>query len=319
MLRYLSSLSRISLVASILIFTTCKKADDNSEQVKKESVINLLNINLNSDSLKSYAAFLEKMGTRFALANNHRVVADKIKDKFISFGIADCKLDSFQIKKTYKNLEYNQWQYNVIATIKGLVNPDSVSIICAHYDNILKKADPFLISYGANDNACGVASVIEMARVMMKNNYHPSNTIEFIAFAAEEIGMLGSYDYSNKSKKAGKNIKMVINNDMIAYQQGSEPSAWVVNIMDYDNSHDLRTKAEKICSKYTLMTFYNDNVFNKFGDCYPFFKNDYKAVFFTSTILDPYHHTIDDVSAKCNFEYCREITKLCCALLVDNN
>jgi Zn-dependent M28 family amino/carboxypeptidase len=308
----------ITFIVLCFLFISCKK-DDESEKKYKESLIQLLNSDISADSIEANVTWLENMGTRFCLAENHRSVAVMIKNKFASFGITNSRLDSFLITKTYRNITYQQYQYNVLATIWGSVNVDSVSVIGAHYDNILKTGDPFSIVYGANDNGSGLSAALEIARVMKKNNYTPSNTIEFVAFGAEEIGLFGSLYYAGQANLAGKKIKMMLNNDMIAYQSGDDPSSWIVNIIDYDNSFDLRKKAEAICRKYTQMSFFTDNTFNKQSDSYPFYKNDYKALFFASTTLDPNYHTLNDVAANCNFGYCREITKISCALLVDNN
>jgi len=308
----------LSILVLCLFIASCKK-DDDSERKHKESLIQLLNNEISADSLESYVIWLQNMGTRFSLADNHRSVAVNIKNKFVSFGISNSRLDSFLITKTYRNITYQQYQYNVLATIFGSEHPDSVSIIGAHYDNILKEGDPFAVVYGANDNASGTAAVLELARVMMKNNYTPANTIEFVAFEAEEIGLFGSLYYGSQANLAGKKIKMMLNNDMIAYQTGDDPASWVVNIMDYENSYGLRKKAEAICSKYTQMSFTTDNTFNKQSDSYPFYRYGYMAVFFFATTLDPNYHTLNDVAASCNFGYCREIVKINCALLVDNN
>lgn len=318
MKKHFSLLNVLTAMAVCLILVTCKK-DDDSEKQQKDSLIKLLNNDISADSLEAYVIWLENMGTRFCLADNHRSVAVKIKNKFASFGITNSRLDSFLITKTYRDITYQQYQYNVLATIFGSEHPDSVSVIGAHYDNILKTGDPFSIVYGANDNASGTAAALELARVMMKNNYAPSNTIEFVAFGAEELGLFGSLYYAGQANLHGKKIKMMLNNDMIAYQTGDDPAGWIVNIMDYENSYDLRKKAELICSKYTQMSFTTDNTFNKQSDSYPFFKNGYKSVFFFATTLDPNYHTLNDAAVNCNFGYCREITKICCALLVDNN
>ena len=74
---------------------------------------------------------------------------------------------------------------------------------------------------GANDNASGVAAALELARVMRKNNFSPRNTIEFIAFGAEELGLYGSKAYAAQANGSSKKIKMMLNNDMIAYEPGS--------------------------------------------------------------------------------------------------
>jgi hypothetical protein len=308
------------LLLAVLAFltTTCTK-DDNSEEIRKETLTYHLNKEISADTLESLVAWMQDMGTRFALSGNHRAVAKKIQNRFIMMGYPDARLDSFMIYKTYQNINYQQWQYNITATLEGNSYPDSICVIGGHYDNNLRTGDPFSVVPGANDNASGVAAAMEIARVMKENNYSPRNTIEFIAFGSEEIGLYGSSYYVTYARQQSRKIKLMLNNDMIAYQPGNNQSDWTVNMNDYDNSHFLRKNAEEMCTRFTVLKYTNDNTYNKQSDSYPFFLANYKAVFFASVILDPNYHTLNDLTANCNFEYCREIVKLCCALLVDNN
>jgi hypothetical protein len=301
-----------------LVIVTCTR-DEDSEAVRRESLTRKLADDINADSLASYAAWLEGMGTRFALADNHRDVAMAIAKKFKTLGYSNTMLDSFMLDRTYDNIRYQQWQYNVIASIEGTMFPDSVCIVGAHYDNILKTGDPFSVVPGANDNASGVAAALELARVIRKNNFSPRNTIEFIAFGAEELGLHGSRAYASQANKSSKKIRMMLNNDMIAYEPGTDPSAWNVILKDYDNSHDLRQEAERMCLKYTSLSYTNDNTYNQQSDSYPFFEQGYKALFFFSDTMDPGYHSLTDRSVNCNFAYCREIVKISCAQLVYNN
>jgi hypothetical protein len=302
----------------LLFLTTCRK-DDGSEELTKESITIKLNNNISADSLESTVTWLQDKGTRFALSGNHRAIAQSILKRFKLIGYNDSRIDSFWINRTFQSVIYQQWQYNVVATLSGSIHPDSVCIIGAHYDNNLRTGDPFIIVPGANDNASGVAGAIEIARVMKLNNYKPRNTIEFIAFGAEELGLYGSFAYASYSGQTLKKIIFMLNNDMVAYQPGNNQSGWIVNINDYDNSHTLRKKAEDLCSRFTVLKFQNDNTYNKQSDSYPFFVNGFKALFFASSNVDPNYHTLNDLVANCNFDYCREILKLNCALLVYAN
>jgi Zn-dependent M28 family amino/carboxypeptidase len=217
---------------------------------------------------------------------------------------------------------YEQWQYNVIATLEGSTYPDSISIIGGHYDNTLRSTspgDPLVTAYGANDNASGVAAALEVARVMKKNSYQPKNTILFIAYGAEELGLLGSYDLSNKSKYNNEKIRMMLDNDMIAYEPSANPASWFVDIMDYDNSHDLRLRSEDLVHQYTVLDHVNINTYNKQSDSYPYSLKGYEALFFFANSSDPNYHTLNDIAANCNFEYCREVVNISVALLVDKN
>ena len=279
----------------------------------------LLTSDISSDSLESFVIWMQGMGTRFALSDGHRNVAIKIKNRFISMGYSDTKIDSFLVIKTYNSVNYEQWQYNITAILEGSLSSDSVSILGGHYDNILGSGDPFTIVPGANDNASGVAAALEIARVMKKNNYIPKNPIRFIAFGSEELGLIGSNAYASDAAINNLKVKFMLNNDMITYEPDNNKTNWAVNIMDYPGSEFLLTEAEQLCSKYTVLQYFNDNTHNKQSDSYPFFTNGYKALFFFSQKIDPNYHTLNDLASNCNFEYCKEIVKISCAILVNRN
>jgi leucyl aminopeptidase len=308
----------VFLISGILVlFRGCKKEDH--EKARKQAIVQALVNDINADSLEADVIWLQSFGTRFSLAGNHRSVAERIRKRFIKMGFDKAVLDSFYVNKTYRNVTYDQWQYNVIATIEGIVYADSLSVIGAHYDDIVTVGDPFSEAPGANDNASGVASVLEIARVMKKQSFKPQGTIKFIAFGAEEIGLLGSRDFASDPDGFSSKIRFMLNFDMVAYEPGSLPASWQVNIIDYDNSHSLRKEAEQMSVRYTLLQFKNDNTYFKSSDSYPFFTNGYKALFFFSASGDPYYHTSNDLVVNYNFNYCREVVRTGCAVLADKN
>jgi leucyl aminopeptidase len=310
-------LSVIFLFAAVAIIS-CKK-ETTPIKPAKEILTEELTGEINADSVLALITWFQNMGTRFALSDTRKSVALKIKNRFISLGYTDTKLDSFQISKTWRNILYFQWQYNVIATLPGSLNPDSVSIVGGHYDDILTTGDPTTITPGANDNASGISATMEIARVLKKKNWMPESTIKFVAFGSEEQGLLGSTDYVAKASQRGEKIKMMLNHDMIAYETSNDKLTWIVNIIDYDNSHDLRTFAQSMCTKYTVLNYINVNTYNKQSDSYPFSLYGYKALFFFSYDSDPNYHTLNDLVTYCNPEYCAEIAKVSCALLVNKD
>lgn len=295
-----------------ILLNSCSKDEESDSP---DSYISSFTQEINADSLASYVNWLQSMKTRFMLADNHRSVAFQIKNRFIEMGYTDTRIDSFKNICTFKQVVYQTWQYNVIATLNGSTYPDSICIIGAHYDNYSKNSDPFISAPGANDNASGIAATLEIARVMQNKNFIPKTTIQFVAFAAEELGLLGSRDYASKIQK----VKMMLNNDMIAFWSGTDPSLWTVNIADYTNSTSLRMNAQRICSLYTNLKTNNNNQYNKQSDSYSFYLNGYKAIFFESNGVDNYYHTASDITSNCNFNYLKEVVKVSCALLVDGN
>lgn len=315
----LSSNSFYLIELLLLVFLTVACTRENAEEIRKDALTHTLLNDIRADSLEDKIVWLQEMGTRFSLAENHRDVSERIKNRFISMGYNDAKIDSFHVIKIFREVSYDQWQYNVIATIEGNKYPDSLCVLGGHYDNNLTSGDPFITVPGANDNASGVATVLEMARVMRKNNYSPSTTIKFVAFGAEEIGLLGSSSFAGNPDGFNTRIRFMLNFDMTAYETDANSASWCVNIIDYDNSHKLRGDAERICLKYTSLNYKNDNTNYKRSDSYPFFLYGYKALFFYSDKTDPNLHTINDLPENCNFAYCSEIAKLACALIVNKN
>lgn len=307
----------IAMIFGAVLFTGCKKTDE--EQERKEFWTNTLLEDINADSIGAYIGWLQNMGTRFAFSDDRKTVALKIAGNFKRLGYAETVLDSFYIDRTYKGVVYRQYQYNVIATLPGEMGYDSVCVMGAHYDSILGSGNPFASAPGANDNASGVAAMLETARVMKLNKYQPRNTIRFVAFAAEELGLLGSSDYATKMRTGFEKIMVMLNNDMIAYETDADQAKWKVNIIDYNNSHYLRKVAEQLCFAHTALGNFNDNTNYNRSDSYSFFSNGFKALFFFSAKADPNYHTLNDLSSNCNFAYCREVVKLNCAILAGRN
>lgn len=103
----------------------------------------------------------------------------------------------------------NQTSQNVIGVRKpkGIKNPDIV-YVTSHYDSVPEAP-------GANDNASGTSTVLELARIM--KNIPTDKEIRFITFGAEEIGLVGSRYYVSKlSGEEIKRSKANFNLDMVA-------------------------------------------------------------------------------------------------------
>jgi len=97
---------------------------------------------------------------------------------------------------------------NVAGELTGAKTPENIYVIGAHYDHI--KGD----RPGGDDNASGVAGVLEAARVLSR--YPFESTIRFICFNAEEDGLWGSKDYvKNHVVPGDENIAGMINLDLI--------------------------------------------------------------------------------------------------------
>lgn len=147
-----------------------------------------------------------------------------------------------QINRDFKTIELevnqqffrNYQSQNVIGLIKGSVEPDSIIIVSAHYDHLGKMGDEIYFP-GANDNASGVSMLLNLAHHYTKKD-SPSKTIVFIAFGAEESGILGSRYFIENPIINLENINFDINLDVIG--TGSE-GLMVVNGAIHEKAFNL--------------------------------------------------------------------------------
>jgi hypothetical protein len=103
---------------------------------------------------------------------------------------------------------------NVVATLKGSVTPERIYVVSGHLDSrntiVTNAIDD---APGADDDAAGVAVIMELARVMAKHN--PESTIVFTAVDGEEQGLFGSANQATLYKAAGANIEGMFSNDIM--------------------------------------------------------------------------------------------------------
>ncbi|NTV83781.1 MAG: M20/M25/M40 family metallo-hydrolase, partial [Bacteroidales bacterium] len=232
----------LSTALFFLLLSGAAAQERNREQSTDSTLINALG-QVRSDSLLSYVQTLQDFGTRFMIAPNRKEIATWIMDKFISFGLTEVRLDSFACY-TYVNappyivFDTTTWQYNVEAKITGSVNPACEIVMMGHYDDCVPDSDPLALTPGADDNASGVAALLESARVIMETGHQPRQTFIFLATAAEELMYVsdcGSRHYAQEAASEGRDLSMVINNDMISWND----SSWTILLNNDINSQRI--------------------------------------------------------------------------------
>ena len=131
------------------------------------------------------------------------LAADYIAEQFKEAGLEAIGGDYFQSWKTdIKDLGSDIELKNVIGFIHGTDHhhDDESVVIAAHYDHLglgwpdVRKGNEGKIHFGADDNASGVAVLLELARVLSKT-LKPKRNVVFVALTAEEAGLLGSSHY----------------------------------------------------------------------------------------------------------------------------
>ncbi len=238
---------------------------------------------VNSVSYDSYRGYLGYPGdggnplfthtgdSRFYDTLQHDLARTNIFNHFSGLGLTT-SLDSF----TYNSGTY----HNVVAVKPGLVRPDDIYILGAHYDSV---ACP-----GADDNASGVAGVMEAARAMAAFDYEA--TVIFIAFDVEEMGLYGSKAYAGAAAGRGDNILGMISLDMLAYNVGGFNQA---EIWGHESSAPLKLSLAAAVQTYGGLEVTVGGPLD-YSDHAPFEAEGYQAALLIEADGNPYYHTTFD-------------------------
>ncbi len=136
---------------------------------------------------------------------------------------------------------------NCVATISGSITPEKEYLIVAHYDGPLGNTP------GADDNASGTAAALEAIRIL--KNYKFESTIRLVATSGKETALLGSRHYVASAKAQRRDIRLVVNLDMIGYPvtadtariiagsyRGSSP--YLDSVLAYNSRYDVGLKVD---------------------------------------------------------------------------
>ncbi len=105
-------------------------------------------------------------------------------------------------------------QPSVVLTIPGAEISEEIVVLGGHLDSINGWGNNSARAPGADDNASGIAVLTETIRVISDSGLRPKRTIQFMGYAAEEVGLRGSQDIASKYAATGKKVVGVIQFDM---------------------------------------------------------------------------------------------------------
>ena len=248
-------------------------------------------------SVDSYRAFLRNDLYAYDGANRqygyeHYLAQQRIIERFEGFGLVT-SLEPFWYKSGL--------DHNVVGVLPGVIRPSEIYIVAAHYDAIGG-------SPGADDNASGVAGVLEATRVLSQQAFEA--TVVFIAFDREEQGMIGSAAYV--AQHASDDIRGVVNLDCISYlpaefQDPNFAGARLSYTVRTDLVDDLAAAMQSYAGLWCAPGFDNHS------DHVPFSDAGFAAVQLRSYATDnPYMHTsLDSVDTpdNVNYEYATQLTR----------
>lgn len=214
----------------ILILLIPSNTSAQSPGIQDDRIYDIIS-SISAERLEYDITKLANFGTRHTLSDTTSTTRGIgaarrwIKSEFdiISKDCGDClevKYQRGEIKSgESRRIPDDTWIVNVLAIKKGTKYPNKYIIMSGDIDSRI--SDPLNAtddSPGANDNASGMAGVIEAARVLSKYNFESS--IIFVGLSGEEQGLFGGKIMAQKAKEDNWDIIGILNNDMIGNIKG---------------------------------------------------------------------------------------------------
>jgi hypothetical protein len=283
--------------------------DFDNISVTRDTLIEQMLGDVDPDSILNSVLRLQHFYTRYSTSDSNRIAAvNWIRDRLVENGCDSVYTQTF-------SPEYGD---NVIGIKIGTQYPSiqNYVLIGGHLDDVPISG----YAPGADDNASGVAAMIEAARVM--SNYHFAHTIRFAAFNAEEQGLIGSDSLASFASSQSDTIIAALCYDMIGHvtaplmdtmrlrYTSAVPGCSLFACVFYQAVADTYTQLKIRHVRYTGTTGSSDHA--------SFWKHGYVSTGGIERVLCPGYHTMGDTVGPTGFNnvyFASQVTKTSVAVL----
>lgn len=310
-----------ALITSVLLASGPWVITDVSAAEDDESLVSSVSGSMMMETVQALEAF----GSREFHLDSSREAAEFLYDRFDSLGMS-VELQHFVVGDAQVS--------NVVATIEGHHDEAGAYLFGAHYDsensavyNLLSAEQ--LSAPGADDDASGVAAVLEMARVL--SGSHFPATVKFVMFGAEEYGYdnsggtNGSEYFVAQEVEAGQTYVGTAVLDMIGYRTGPQNRASLIL-----NQDGCVLEQSTVDAVDTFGIDLDLDVYRLAGITYSDHASFWSAGIPSMLVIqeldfqyypvNPYYHTSDDTSSTLSTEQLEAVTKaLLGGLLLSND
>lgn len=221
----------MTLILSALLLPQSTMAAKDLPRVppQEHPILRTIQAEVSTEQVKQTVTKLVGFGTRHTLSETQSdtrgigAARRWIKSEFeqISAQCGGC-LQVIEQKQTFsgeKRIPQPTEVVNIIAIQRGNLDPNRYVIMTGDIDSrVTDPLDATSDSPGANDNASGIAGVLEAARVLSQHKF--AGSIVYAALSGEEQGLFGGKIMAGIAKKEGWRVEAVINNDMIGNISG---------------------------------------------------------------------------------------------------
>ncbi|MDR1724826.1 MAG: M20/M25/M40 family metallo-hydrolase [Bacteroidales bacterium] len=263
----------------------------------------LLTLNIFSQTMKESVYFLasDELEGRFPMSKGDSLARKYIVETFLNNKIVPITQNfTFSFKPRLAEEKIELQTANIYGIIRGNDHKlkDEYVVIGAHFDHLGKnntysmRNDSTNIHYGADDNASGVAMMLEMAGRLSKGNY--GRSLIFVAFAAEEEGLNGSKFFVENMPVNKDNVVAMFNFDMVGKFRNN-----TINAGGIGTSLESEAIVRNVAKEYNLNVKLSSSGIGA-SDHSSFYASNI-PVFFIHTDADTTYHTPSDKPQYINY------------------
>jgi len=271
---------------------------------------------------------MESFHTRHTMSSDQENIgikasAEWLLAEFKGFGTRlQVEMDTYELPPQGRRMTQPMTMRNVVATLPGrhTGEQERIFMLHAHYDSYARPVDKDWprdnfdnLAPGINDDSSGVAALLELARVFSEHEFDA--TVIFVAFAGEEVGLVGSTLMAARLKEEGKNVCGNIGLDMIGNIEGGNGvfdnrrmRVFSAGPMD-SPSRSLARYAKRVGEHYLpsaeIDLIYRADRFGRGGDHTPFVLEGWAGIRMMEANENySRQHTVNDTFANMDLDYC---------------
>ncbi|MEC4892101.1 MAG: M20/M25/M40 family metallo-hydrolase [Oscillatoria sp. PMC 1051.18] len=271
------------------------------------------------ECLQNHLTEIVRLRDPYLDSAGHFFVQQYIRRQFGQWGTVE--IHEFELRnQTHKNLILN------LPGKKVTKKPIAPILIGAHYDAV--PGTP-----GADDNATGVAVLLELAKIFASEP--PKSPVRLVAFDMEEYGLIGSDRYANELQQQGEKLRLMLSLEMLGYCDTSPNSqvyppglkyfypnrgnfiALVGNLTTIPDLINLSRRFRKLGTPCQWLPVFNRGKMirqTRLSDHSPFWDRNYPAIMVTDTsfLRNPHYHQPSDTIASLDLDF---LTGVCQGLV----
>ena len=256
-------------------------------------------------NLEQTIASLSNLGSRYHASASPNASSDLIKSLWQDLAPGNASLS--QVSHTTTT------QKSVVLKIPGSDPNGKTIVIGSHLDSINPSNQSN--APGADDDASGVAALTEILRVIKNSGSTFTRPIEFHAYAAEEVGLVGSRDLAGTASSSGQSIASMLQFDMVGYSAVS--GGKTIHLVTTDTSPVLVRHLKDLLNLYLGGDWKTGDLTAGTSDHRSWYRTGVHTIFAFEDPDNYNHalHTDSDTSSRLDFTLAGRFTKLGLAFL----